>query len=65
VQVSDAQSARLRLIGSDGRVYREKTILLQEGINRFPIEMQSLAAGSYVVVLETAGGVHRSPVVKQ
>lgn len=62
---SRSGSAYIRVFNMQGAAVLEKSITVSKGYNRHPIDVASLAPGSYVLVLEGAGLQERSLFIKQ
>jgi hypothetical protein len=58
-------AANIRLLGSDAKIYQQRHVNLVAGINQVPINMQSLAAGVYYLLVQTPQGTRTLQVIKQ
>jgi hypothetical protein len=55
-----------KLYGADGRVYQQRTLNIETGLNRFIIDVSSLSGGMFYVQVELPEGILQTlPFVKQ
>lgn len=57
--------AEIALTGSDGKVHQQRTAPVAVGISQHSINMQSLPAGVYYVLVQTPEGLQKLSVIKQ
>ncbi|HYE54590.1 MAG TPA: T9SS type A sorting domain-containing protein [Chitinophagaceae bacterium] len=57
--------AEIKLAGSDGKVHQQRTAQIAVGVSQHTINMQSLPAGVYYVLVQTPEGLQKLSVIKQ
>jgi hypothetical protein len=66
VYAEETCTAAFKLYGADGRVYQQRILNIETGLNRYVIDVSSLPGGMYYVQVELPEGILQTlPFVKQ